>query len=95
MEYRLRAVGDTFISNTVSLPSPDYNGRTYENYLCALAPSPFPSSNMLISYFPWAEHPTDPAIRFADLFLTRERCIAVDTKDLDKLLLKYVRGSPD
>ncbi|KAI0276400.1 hypothetical protein BGY98DRAFT_1187842 [Russula aff. rugulosa BPL654] len=50
------------------------------------------------------ELPTGPAIRFADLFLMRERWealpdaehikpylsdIAVDTKDLDRLLLKY------
>jgi sister chromatid cohesion protein DCC1 len=45
-------------------------------------------------------------MRFADLFLTRERWkaedikpylsdIAVDTKDLDKLLLKYARASTD
>ena len=45
-------------------------------------------------------------MRFTDLFLTRERWkaediapylsdIAVDTKDLDKLLLKYARALTD
>ncbi|KAF8492326.1 hypothetical protein F5888DRAFT_1729779, partial [Russula emetica] len=74
------------------------------NYLCAH--SPFSSSNTSISYFPCVELPTDPAMRFADLFLTRERWkaehikpylsdIAVDTKDLDKLLLKYARALMD
>ena len=68
----------------------------------------FPPRPTLISYFPCAELPTDPAtgMRFADLFLMRERWkaehikpylsdIAVDTKDLDKLLLKYARALTD
>ena len=61
---------------------------------------------MILSYFPCAELPTDPALRFTDLFLTRERWkaedigpylsdIAVDSKDLDKLLLKYARALTD
>ncbi|KAF8482774.1 sister chromatid cohesion protein Dcc1 [Russula ochroleuca] len=90
------AVGDTFASHT-SLK------LLTGNYLCA--PSPFSTSTKL-SYFPCAELPTDPAMRFADLFLTRERWkaeeivpylsdIAVDTKDLDKLLLKYARALTD
>jgi sister chromatid cohesion protein DCC1 len=73
------------------------------NYLCS--PSPVTSS-MMLSYFPCAELPTDPATRFADLFLTRARWkaedivpylsdIAVDAKDLDKLLLKYARALTD
>ena len=111
------AVGDTFISNTslklltVSISSPlsvseaFYNRqRKWGNYLCA--PSSFSSSNSLISYFPCAELTTHPAMRFTDLFLTRERWkaedikpylsdIAVDTKVLDKLLLKYARALTD
>ncbi|KAI0000385.1 sister chromatid cohesion protein Dcc1 [Russula vinacea] len=90
------AVGDTFVSHT-SLK------LLTGNYLCA--PSPF-STSTILSYFPCAELPTDPAMRFADLFLTRERWkaeeivpylsdIAVDTKDLDKLLLKYARALTD
>jgi len=90
------AVGDTFVSRT-SLK------LLTGNYLCAS--SPF-SSSAILSYFPCAELPSDPAMRFADLFLTRERWkaedivpylsdIAVDTKDLDKLLLKYARALTD
>jgi len=52
------------------------------------------------------ELPIDPATRFTDLFLTRARWkaedivpylsdIAVDTKELDKLLLKYARALTD
>jgi sister chromatid cohesion protein DCC1 len=87
------AIGDTFISNTslklltVSISIPSFGFRA-------------------LSYFPCAELPTDPAMRFADLSLTRERWkaehiklylsdIAVDTKDLDKLLLKYARALTD
>jgi Sister chromatid cohesion protein Dcc1 len=58
----------------------------------------------VISYFACAELPTDPAMRFADLFLTRKLWkaehikpylsdIAADTKDLDKLT--QVCESPD
>jgi sister chromatid cohesion protein DCC1 len=72
------------------------------NYLCA---SSF-SLGTTLSYFPCAELPADPATRFVDLFLTRARWkaedivpylsdIAVDTKDLDKLLLKYARALTD
>ncbi|KAI9461279.1 sister chromatid cohesion protein Dcc1 [Lactarius psammicola] len=90
------AVGDTFASST-SLQ------LLTGNYLCAA--SPFRSSTML-SYFPRAELPVDPAARFSDLFLTRSRWkaddiepylsdIAVDRKDLDKLLLRYARALTD
>jgi sister chromatid cohesion protein DCC1 len=59
-----------------------------------------------LSYFPCSELPIDPAMRFADLFLTRARWkaediapylsdIAVDKKDLDKLILKYARALTD
>ncbi|KAI9509500.1 sister chromatid cohesion protein Dcc1 [Russula earlei] len=90
------AVGDTFVSHT-SLK------LLVGNYLCT--PSPF-SSCKLLSYFPCAELPTDPATRFADLFLTRARWkaediapylsdIVVEAKELDKLLLKYARALTD
>ncbi|KAH8992849.1 sister chromatid cohesion protein Dcc1 [Lactarius hatsudake] len=84
------AVGDTF-------------APMHGNYLCAS--SPFCSSTML-SYFPCAGLPVDPVARFSDLFLTRPRWkaedivpylsdIAVDSKDLDKLLLRYARALTD
>ncbi|KAI0268678.1 sister chromatid cohesion protein Dcc1 [Gloeopeniophorella convolvens] len=91
------AIGDTFTSTAcLSLLS--------GNYLCAA--SSLSSSTTMISYFPCAELPTDPAARFTDLFLTRPRWkaddikpylseIAVDSKDLDKLLLKYARALTD
>ncbi|KAH9176582.1 sister chromatid cohesion protein Dcc1 [Lactarius sanguifluus] len=90
------AVGDTFASST-SLQ------LLTGNYLCAS--SPFCSSTML-SYFPCAGLPVDPVARFSDLFLTRPRWkaediapylsdIAVDSKDLDKLLLRYARALTD
>ncbi|KAI0256129.1 sister chromatid cohesion protein Dcc1 [Lactifluus subvellereus] len=90
------AIGDTFVAS-MSLK------LLTGNYLCAS--SPFSSSTTL-SYFPCAELPTDPATRFVDLFLTHARWkaedivpylsdIAVDTKDLDKLLLKYARALTD
>lgn len=55
-----------------------------------------------LRFFPSTALPADPAARFADLFLTRPRwsaedivpflkSIAVDTKERDKLLLKYGR----
>lgn len=57
-----------------------------------------------LTYFPSAELPTDPAQRFADLFLTKARWkgdeiaafldeIAVNSKERDKLLLKYCRAN--
>ncbi|KAI0305572.1 sister chromatid cohesion protein Dcc1 [Multifurca ochricompacta] len=90
------AVGDTFASST-SLR------LLTGNYICS--PSPF-SSSTLLSYLPCAELPTDPATRFADLFFIRARWkaedivpylsdVAVDTKDLDKLMLKYARPLTD
>jgi sister chromatid cohesion protein DCC1 len=107
------AVGDTFVSNTslnlltVSIPSPlSASGDLYNGHEIGKLPLHTFSSNTLISYFPCMGLPTDPAMRFADLFLTRERWkaehikpylsdIAVDTKDLDKLLLKYARALTD
>ena len=60
----------------------------------------------MVSYFPCAELPVDPPARFADLFFRRPRWkaddivpylsdIAVDRKDLDKLLLRYARALTD
>jgi len=59
-----------------------------------------------LTYFPSSELPVDPAQRFADLFLTRSRWrrddiapflqeIAMNSKERDKLLLKYCRTIPD
>ena len=73
------------------------------NYLSSTSPL---TSNNLVSYFPCAELPTDPAARFTDLFLTRQRWkaediapflsdIAVNAKERDKLLLRYARALTD
>ena len=54
-------------------------------------------------YFPSAALPSEPAARFADLFLTRAKWkadeistflndVAVNNKERDKLLLKYCRA---
>ncbi|GLB33888.1 putative sister chromatid cohesion protein Dcc1 [Lyophyllum shimeji] len=59
-----------------------------------------------LTYFPTSLLPIDPAARFADLFLTRSRWkakditpfladIAVDSKERDKLLLKFARATTD
>jgi len=59
-----------------------------------------------LTYFPSSELPVDPAQRFADLFLTRSRWrrddiapflqeIAINSKERDKLLLKYCRTISD
>lgn len=59
-----------------------------------------------LTYFPASALPVDPAPRFADLFLTRSRWkgkdispfladIAVDSKERDKLLLKFTRATTD
>jgi len=59
-----------------------------------------------LTFFPSSELPVDPAQRFADLFLTRSRWrrddivpflqeIATNSKERDKLLLKYCRTIPD
>ena len=110
------AVGDTFASSvslqllTVSTTIFGHCSSVVHilstcqgNYLCES--SPFSSSTVL-SYFPCAELPVDPAARFSDLFLTRPRWksddivpflsdIAVDRKDRDKLLLRYARALTD
>jgi sister chromatid cohesion protein DCC1 len=59
-----------------------------------------------LTYFAASTLPVDPAARFNDLFLTRSRWtgqeiapfladIAVDSKDRDKLLLKFARATTD
>lgn len=59
-----------------------------------------------LRYFPSAELPVEPAARFGDLFLTRSRWkgediapflvdIALNSKERDKLLLKYARAITD
>jgi len=56
-----------------------------------------------LKYFPASALPVDPAARFAELFLTRPKWhadeiapflsdIAVNSKERDKLLLKYCRA---
>jgi sister chromatid cohesion protein DCC1 len=58
--------------------------------------------NLTLKYFPASDLPVDPAARFSDLFLTRKKWkgedispflsdIAVNSKERDKLLLKYCR----
>ncbi|KAG7449115.1 uncharacterized protein BT62DRAFT_979176 [Guyanagaster necrorhizus] len=70
------------------------------NYLTA------PSRNDLFRYFPSSALPVEPAPRFADLFLSRSRWkaediepfladIAINSKERDKLLLKYARSIND
>ena len=78
------------------------SGNIYSkgNYLAS------PSDPELLSYFPASALPIDPASRFADLFLTRSRWkaediapfladIAIDSKERDKLLLKFTRSITD
>lgn len=60
----------------------------------------------ILTYFPASSLPVDAASRFADLFLTRSRWkvedispfladIAINSKERDKLLLKFARGTTD
>ncbi|VDB96177.1 unnamed protein product [Peniophora sp. CBMAI 1063] len=91
------AVGDVFV-NEVKMD------LLAGNYLSAPAPlSVSPDAELQLTYFPQSELPTEPTARFADLFLVRTRWhakeiapflsdIAVDSKDRDKLLLKYARA---
>ncbi|KAJ6539425.1 sister chromatid cohesion protein Dcc1 [Mycena capillaripes] len=77
--------------------------RDKGNYL--VSPGSLAGSDLLI-YFPSSALPVDPASRFIDLFLTRPRWkadeiapflsdIAINSKDRDKLLLKYTRATTD
>ncbi|KAJ7781154.1 sister chromatid cohesion protein Dcc1 [Mycena metata] len=90
------AVGDTF-EDSVSLR------LLSGNYL--VSPGLMGSGDLL-TYFPSSALPVDPPSRFIDLFLTRPRWkadeigpflsdIAVNTKERDKLLLKYTRATTD
>ncbi|KAJ3710472.1 sister chromatid cohesion protein Dcc1 [Lentinula raphanica] len=74
------------------------------NYIVVPA-SPY-SDRQVVKYFPISSLPVDPAQRFADLFLTRSRWknedivpflsdIAVNSKERDKMLLKYARATTD
>ncbi|KAJ3778775.1 sister chromatid cohesion protein Dcc1 [Lentinula raphanica] len=74
------------------------------NYIVVPA-SPY-SDRLVVKYFPISSLPVDPAQRFADLFLTRSRWknedivpflsdIAVNSKERDKMLLKYARATTD
>ncbi|KIY74039.1 hypothetical protein CYLTODRAFT_364313 [Cylindrobasidium torrendii FP15055 ss-10] len=85
------AVGDTF-SGAVALP------LLAGNFLTE------PSDGL--TYYPSASLPTEPARRFADLFLVRSRWkaddiapfledITMDQKEREKLLLKYARAVTD
>ena len=61
------------------------------------------SSAISLKYFPASSLPAEPAARFSELFLTRPRWsaaeitpflsdIAINSKERDKLLLKYCRA---
>ncbi|KAJ3501179.1 hypothetical protein NLJ89_g9456 [Agrocybe chaxingu] len=89
-------VGDTF-EKTVSLD------LLSGNYIEAKS---LGSDEVFLKYFPSSALPVDPAARFADLFLTRTKWkgeeitpflsdIAVNSKERDKLLLKYCRTVTD
>ncbi|RDB22606.1 Sister chromatid cohesion protein DCC1 [Hypsizygus marmoreus] len=84
-------VGDTFESHAdISVLSGNYLVST--------------NDSESLTYFPASSLPVDPARRFADLFLTRSRWkgtdispfladIAIDSKERDKLLLKFARAT--
>ncbi|KAF9519152.1 hypothetical protein BS47DRAFT_1288725 [Hydnum rufescens UP504] len=94
-EWR-RAVGDS-LEETVSL-------EITSTLLIFHLPRAMPSATL--QYFPSSSLPLDAAARFADLFLTRPKWradtitpflqgIAFDTKQIDKLLLKFCRMTKD
>ncbi|KAF8205052.1 sister chromatid cohesion protein Dcc1 [Pholiota molesta] len=86
-------VGDTFESLvSIGLLEGNYIESETINY----------GDNLTLKYFPASDLPVDPAARFSDLFLTRKKWkgedispflsdIAVNSKERDKLLLKYCR----
>lgn len=89
----LLLVSDTSLTPDSNLP------KSKGNYLYTLPQT----QNRSLLYFPASELSTDPATRFADLFLTRPRWssdditpflvdLAISKKDRDKLLLKYARA---
>ncbi|KAG1802728.1 sister chromatid cohesion protein Dcc1 [Suillus plorans] len=89
-------VGDTFESSVkLSLLSGDYLRN-----LSSIG------EEASLTYFPSSALPVDPAARFVELFLTRQRWkheeiehflldIAVNSKERDKLLLKHARALTD
>jgi len=93
-------VGDTFDSSiSLSLLSGNY----FVSQVDSIA-SDEPIN--LLNYYPASALPVEPAARFADLFLTRPRWraddiapfladIAINSKERDKLLLKYARTTTD
>ncbi|EPQ57498.1 hypothetical protein GLOTRDRAFT_39106 [Gloeophyllum trabeum ATCC 11539] len=102
------AVGDTFESYiSLKLLEVCTSARTSHsgNYLSSMSRDTFPAV-LALTYFPSSSLPTDPAARFTDLFLTRPKWkaediapyladVAVDSKERDKLLLKYARATKD
>lgn len=90
------AVGDTFEPSVkLSLLSGDYLRN-----LSSIG------EEATLTYFPSSALPVDPAARFVELFLTRQRWkheeiehflldIAVNSKERDKLLLKHARALTD
>ncbi|KAF9244926.1 hypothetical protein BU15DRAFT_85766 [Melanogaster broomeanus] len=91
------AVGDTFEASRLTIAA--FSMCLFGNYLRN-------SNNFsaaTLNYFPSSSLPTEPAARFVELFLTRQRWksdeiepflsdIAVNSKERDKLLLKYARA---
>ncbi|KAG2078863.1 hypothetical protein BDR04DRAFT_996880 [Suillus decipiens] len=89
-------VGDTFESSVkLTLLSGDYLRNLSSN-----------GEEATLTYFPSSTLPVDPAARFVELFLTRQRWkheeiepflldIAVNSKERDKLLLKHARALTD
>ncbi|KAI5123696.1 hypothetical protein M0805_001723 [Coniferiporia weirii] len=91
------AVGDSFETRVdLSLLS--------GNYIFTRRPSTVDAATLL--YFPSSELPSAPADRFSDLFLVQARWkaaeiapflseIAIDSKERDRLLIKFARGITD
>lgn len=81
--------------------SPIFIVRWQGNYICRSS-----QEGRTLAYFPSSELPVLPSDRFSDLFLTQSRWradeiapflkeIAVDSKERDKLLMKYARTMTD
>ncbi|KAG1734727.1 sister chromatid cohesion protein Dcc1 [Suillus paluster] len=99
-------VGDTFESSVklslLSVPELQRHD-TQGNFLRTVSLS---GDGMTLTYFSSSALPVDPAARFVELFLTRQRWkheeiepflldIAVNSKERDKLLLKHARALTD
>ncbi|CCM05006.1 uncharacterized protein FIBRA_07205 [Fibroporia radiculosa] len=98
MQRWRKAVGDSFEAE-VSL---NLLSGNYLSQVDTLRDSP----TAMLTYFPSSRLPIDPSARFTDLFLTRPRWkaeeiapfladIVVDSKERDRLLLKYTRAVTD